>query len=412
MNIISRPNCQLKVNSMLNILTPASESTDITDLLVNLSLTSSSGNIALITNINGILNISGYQVLGYYVSTGTVAMIGINLNSETANVNKLSFQPLMYYVGNGSSFLFGNAVTTIDKIVITNVAFIMGNSTNYLLQGSIAATYSNYYLFGGIIAQINCASLLSVNNVISDSYQTISSSYVRHSGFLVGYVYSKANSIIINNICLQQNMTSTTQVFNYFGLIGSNYGNTSMQNASIIFAAQVAAYSHCFGIIGIQWQSSLYAEVINLRTSISYSFSQGTCVGSIFGYLHSNTNNSIQNTTVFGGNISASGSSFVGGFCGFQDISSTVTIFNSSISITNISGSTNVAGFVGQCQILNIINSKILLVYLSCSSSVGIVSSNGGTFQISGSSSTQNYINGVKQSDCAILSNFWSAVGC
>ncbi|CAL6101037.1 Conserved_hypothetical protein [Hexamita inflata] len=412
MNIISRPNSRLQVSSMLNILTSTLSSANITNLLVNLSFASSTGNITLISNINGVFNISGYQVLGSYISTGTVAMIGININSITVNVNQLSFQPTMYNVGNGSSYLFANSVTTICKFRITNIAFIIGNNTNFLLLGST----SNSYQFGGIIAQINSISQANINNVVLDSYQTFTSSYIGHSGFLIGYVQQISSSIVINNVCIQQNMTSTQLQSTYFGLIGSNYGNTSIQNASIIFSALTQQqYSHCFGIIGIQWYNSLYAEVINLITTVSFSTSSGSGVASVFGYIHWNTNNSIQNTSIVGGNINASGVSYVGGFCGLQQSSSNLTIYNSSISKTNVSGM-YVAGFVGYINTntsstLYLVNSKIQFVYLSGSSTIRVVGNNG-TYYISGSSSTSNYVNNVKQSDCAILSNVWSVAGC
>ncbi|CAL6004934.1 Conserved_hypothetical protein [Hexamita inflata] len=61
MNVISRSGSQLTINSakQLNILTSSTSSANITNLLVNLSLAPSNGNITLINNINGIFNISG-----------------------------------------------------------------------------------------------------------------------------------------------------------------------------------------------------------------------------------------------------------------------------------------------------------------------------------------------------------------
>ncbi|CAL6000886.1 Conserved_hypothetical protein [Hexamita inflata] len=412
MNIISKSNSRLQVNNMLNILTSTSSSANITNLLVNLSFAPLSGNIALISNINGMFNISGYQVLGSYISTGTVAMIGININSITVNVNQLSFQPTMYNVGNCSSYLFANSVTTTCKFTITNIAFIIGNNTNFLLLGSVAVTSSNYYLFGGIIAQINSVSQVNINNIVLDSYQTFTSSQIRHSGFLIGYSQYISSSIVINNVCLLQNMTGTTLQFIYFGLVGSNYGNTSIQNASIVFSAQTQ-YSHCFGIIGIQWSNSLNAEVINQLTTVSFSSSSGGGVASVFGYIHWNTNNSIQNTTIVAGNIIASGSNYVGGFCGLYQSSSNLTISNSTISKTNVSGISYISGFVGYVNsALYIVNSKIQFVYIFGSTSVGIVGGNSGAYSISGSQSTSNYINNAKQSDCSILLNNWSVAGC
>ncbi|CAL6036926.1 Hypothetical_protein [Hexamita inflata] len=141
MHIISRSGSQLTVNfaQLLNILTPSSSSANITNLLVNLSYAPSSGNITLVSNINGVLNVQGYQVLGTYTSTGTVTMIGLNINSATVIVNKVSFKPTAFNVGNWSSYLFGKA-TTMSTILICYFAVIIGNNSNYLLLDSILTT--------------------------------------------------------------------------------------------------------------------------------------------------------------------------------------------------------------------------------------------------------------------------------
>ncbi|CAL6105807.1 Hypothetical_protein [Hexamita inflata] len=411
MNIISKSNCKLTVNGQLNILTSQFINANITNLLVNLSFASSTGNITLINNINSVLNISGYQVLGSYISTGTVAMIGITLNSATINVNMISLKLTEFNVGNCSSYLFGNAITTKSVVSINNFAIILGNSLNYILFSSISTLdkNNNYYLFGGTVAYINSNSVLSVNNMIVDSYQHFSTSFVSNSGFLVGYIDQTLNILNIQNICMQQIVTSISQQFNYCGLIGRSNGQiTSIHNASITFQVQ-ASYFHCFGIIGLQVTSSIYAEIVNIRTFVSFNFTTGSYLGSIFGAEESQ-NCTIQNTTVIEGNISF-GSDRVGGFSG--DFYQNATIYNSTVQKLNISGTGNVGGFTGFCYLctLYLINSKIQYVRISGSSGVGIVSgANSGNVYISNSSSIQNLVNNVQRSDCAVLSN-WSS-GC
>ncbi|CAL6037076.1 Hypothetical_protein [Hexamita inflata] len=311
MNIISRPDSQLTVNAakQLNILTSSSSSANITNLLVNLSFAPSSGNFSLIYNVNSFLNISGYQVIGVYISTGTIAMIGININSATVNANQVSFQPTVFIVGNGSSYLFGNAVTT-STLYINSFSVIIGSNSNFLLLDAISSTEPNYYLFGGIIACINSNSVINVINVILDSYQKFSTSYVSYSGFLVGQnKNSNSGRITINSVCLSQNMVSTTLQFNQFGLIGYNGGNTSVQNMSVIFAVQGANFNY-FGIIGQQYLS--YAEVVNIKTSVNITSSGGAYVSSLFGAEEAN-NCSVLNANIIGGNIN-NGSNYVGGF--------------------------------------------------------------------------------------------------
>ncbi|CAL6115783.1 Conserved_hypothetical protein [Hexamita inflata] len=404
MNIISRPGSQITVNSakQLNILTQSSNSVNITNFLLNLSLAPSNGNITLINNINNVFNVSGYQILGTYISTGTVAMIGLNINSATVNVNQVSFKPTAFNVGNGSSYLFGNAQTT-NSIQINNLAVILGGSSNFLLLGSISTSSTQYYLFGGIIAIINSNSVLSANNVIFDSYQQFSTSFVQYSGFLVGYNSILNSSITINNVCLLQNMTSINTQFNWFGLIGWNKGNSSVQNVSVAFAVQ-STYFTGFGIIGYQYAGSIYAEIINSRTSVNVSSNNGNYIGSFFGVVQAN-NCLIQNASVVGGNITSVGSTHVGGFTGYYD--NKLTIMNSSIQQTNISGSSEVGGFIGRLASgqLNLTNSKIQSVRLS-GSAIGIVVGyvSSGSVYFTSSTSTQIYTNNVLRSDCAVIS--------
>ncbi|CAL6076178.1 Hypothetical_protein [Hexamita inflata] len=435
MNIISRSGNQLTINSakQLNILTASSTGANIIKLLINLSYAPSNGNITLINTINGVFNISGYQILGTYISTGTVAMIGLNIYYATIDVNQVSIKPTAFSVGNSSSYLFGNATTT-STIKINNFAVILGNSSEFVLLDSLSTTSTNYYQFGGIITYINSNSVFSVNNVIFDSYQKFSTgSYVSQSGFLVGY-NGKAisNSIIIQNVCMQQNIISTT-TFYYFGLIGLNIGNTSVLNVFVTFSVQ-GIYFYCFGIIGYQYDGSIYAEVMNLRTSVSLNTGEGYNVGSLFGW-EAPQNCSIQNASIIKGEIKSS--SQVGGFFGRQynnltminssmqymnivsnnthvggiigySLNNNATIMNSSIQQTNVSASgSNVGGFVGYCnQQLNLINSKIEFVRLLCSGNIGIIVGQlSGSVYFTSSSSTQIYVNNVLRSNCAVLSN-------
>ncbi|CAL5991079.1 Conserved_hypothetical protein [Hexamita inflata] len=412
MNIISRPGSQLTVFAaqQLNILTDLTQNANIANLLVNLSFAPSSGNITLIRTIHRVFNISGYQVLGDYVSTQTVSMIGLNLNLATVNLNQVSFKPTAYNVGNGSAYLFGNVMMT-STINVNNFAVILGNSSNFLLLGSISTTSTDYYQFGGIIAQIN-DSVANIANVIYDSYQQFSTNYVTNSGFLVGHIQLSICSINIQNACMQQNITSTTQQFYSFGLVGCNYGNISIQNASVIFYAQ-KTNGEKIGIIGIagdRAQTYNYGEVINLRATITiFAQNSGSMeIGSMIGQIQS-TNFSLKDITVIGGNI-ITDEGYVGGLVG--QLSSNTTIYNSTISQMNITGMVAVGGFVGQTTTnqLYIINSKIKFVRLSAAKIVGIVvgynygyPSGDLYLMISGSSSESININNDQRKDCASL---------
>ncbi|CAL6020778.1 Conserved_hypothetical protein [Hexamita inflata] len=411
MNLISKSGSQLTVNnalSQLNIITSSSSSADINKLLVNLSFTVSSGNITLINNINGIFNITEYLVLGDYMSTQIVSMIAININA-TVNANLISFKPNTYNVGNSSSYLFANVVSSACILEINNFAVVLGNNSNSLLLGSISSTQSNYYLFGGIIAYINIMTTITIYNIIIDSYQQCNTSYILNSGILIGYLLSNISSIAINSVCLQQKITSTSIQVQYFGLIGQvSSKNISFQNSSITIYVQTQ-FMYCFGIIGAL-TNSLYGEVINLRTSVSTNYSSGSKFGSIIGF-EAASNYIVQNSSIIRGTIESGSSSYIGGFIGIIYTNSIAQIQNSEIQKTNISG-TYIGGFVGESlAYFNLKNSKILFVRFT-GPTVGILmGQNSGLNNImTNSTSSSNHINNVQQKDCSVLSNVYT--GC
>ncbi|CAL6062223.1 Growth_factor receptor cysteine-rich domain superfamily [Hexamita inflata] len=418
LNIVSRSGSQLTVNAdcNLNILFNSPTGAEIKNLLVNLSFVPSNGNITLILSINGVFNISGYQVLGDYSSTLTVAMIGINVQTATININQVNFRPNIYNVGNGSSYLFQNTFSGASTFEINNLAVIIGNESNFLLMGSISTTQYYTYQFGGILAYINSASSICVYNVVMDSYQKFSSQYVACSGFLLGFVWSSTSSITIKNLCLLQNMPSTTVQFVKLGIIGYNSGNVSLLNSKVTFFVQGAMFQY-FGVFGDQSSYSNYVEVINLITSVSITTSDsGAFIGSIFG-LEGANDCSIQNTTVIGGNISSGSSNNVGGIIGQQHNQATIKIqiYNSSVQNISISGQSKVGGIIGKCQqTLYLTNVQIKFLYIVASSNPGVVVgyNNGGTLLFVNSTAVSNYIKGIKQSECVNIANNWSASGC
>ncbi|CAL6000875.1 carboxypeptidase_regulatory-like domain-containing protein [Hexamita inflata] len=414
MNIVSKMSKQIALTaSQLNLITSTSINAVINNLLVNLSFSPSSGNISLINNIKGVFNISGYQVFGEYSSTLTVTMIGLNINTATVNINQMSFMPSSFNVGNGSSYLFGSSVGTKSTFLINNLALIIGNNSNTQLLASVTAnTSSYYYLFGGVIALMSDSSI-NITNIILDSNQKFSSDYVRNNGFLVGYVQTTTSNITVTNVCLQQNIISTTIQFYYFGLIGKNSGNTYLQNLSVTLSVQ-GIYFGDFGIVGYQYYDSTYAEIKNLMTSTTLRSENGWIVGLIFGYESAN-NCSIQNAAVVGQNISSGQTSYIGGYIGFQLLNANLTTLDSQISEATFSGMDSIGGLIGRSQSsLYLININIKFVHIDGTGQhIGIVIGfSEGTYAFSCSSSSSNYINGVQQKDCAALSNIWSVIGC
>ncbi|CAL5984747.1 Hypothetical_protein [Hexamita inflata] len=282
MNIISKPGCQMTVNSgkQLNILGQLLLSATINNLLVNLSFAPSSGNITLVDTISGSFQITGYQVLGEYNSSQTVAMICISVNAATVIASQINFRPSVYNVGNCSSYLFSIAFST-SQVIIDNIAIITGDISNFLLLGSISTSSSIYYLFGGIVSLINGGSTININHAILDSYNQFSSGYVSKSGFLIGNANSATYTITINNVCLKQNMKSAKE-FNNFGLMGFNLGTTTFQNAQLTFTVQGVNFFNV-GIIGTQAYSANSKFLVNnVIALVNISSTMGNYIGSLF----------------------------------------------------------------------------------------------------------------------------------
>ncbi|CAL5978298.1 Hypothetical_protein [Hexamita inflata] len=479
MNIISRDGSQISVSSAstLSLLTSLCINANIKNLLVNLNFASSSiGSIALINTVNGVLNITGFQILGTYVSTLTVAMIGVTVNSATLNINSINFKPSSYNVGNSSSFLFSSITSSTASF--NYIAFVFGVTSSFQLTGSISSTSSNFYQFGGIITNVNANSPVTISNMISDCYQSFSTSYVSYSGLLIG---NSLSSINISNVCQQQKISSTTKEFNYIGFIGQCSHNLLLQQIVITLQIQ-ATYLMNFGITGQLTSSSNQADILNIRTSVSTitSTSSSGNVGAIFG-SNQNKNCSVINTNVINCNFSSqtsvggligeqasnlsvidsviqqanvSGQSYIGGLTGLQ--SQTIYVQNMSVSLVNASASQSssyVGGLIGYqssalsfnnltvsqsnvtasaswCYIGGLIGSASYQITITKSKISGIrivygsnayygiilgfkdASGAGVTFSITSSSSSANYFNNVLQADCTSLTNNWSKLQC
>ncbi|CAL6097155.1 Conserved_hypothetical protein [Hexamita inflata] len=461
MNIISKDNNLITVSSdsQLNIFTQFTTQVTVNNLLINLSISVSSGDISLINNIRGLLNVSGYHVLGKYQSTATVAMIGIYVNQATVNLIQVNFQPYVYKIGNQSSYIFSQINNS--SLSLTNIAIILGNSTINQITTQISSSTNFIFQYGGIACNSNI-STIAINNYLSDCYLNINTGYVSDSGILVGNI-SVNSSITIQNVCMQQNIISTQ--LNSFGLVGQNFGNIQLNQLALQLSIQ--ANVSYFGLVGYQLDDSDISNII-----ISVNTTGTTCVAGVFGYLEETTS-SIQNISVIHSNIICT-KIYVGSLIG--NLNSSAYIFNSSVSLTKISGSSFVAGFIGRSFYnTSISNSSIQLTYIFCSNNfvggfIGVVSSDillqnskivlsnltvtnqycGGllgttfdslvkiqnssvqqvrlfgshtgivcyndqaitNFVVTNSFSSGNYINNILQNNCASLSNNWSVLQC
>ncbi|CAL6087948.1 Hypothetical_protein [Hexamita inflata] len=415
MKIISRLGIQIIVNtaSQLNILVQFSVGSTINNLLINFNFAESSGNITLISGIGGAMNVSGYTVLGTFQSIKTVAMIGLNAYKAKLILNQLSFRPSVYNVGNCSSFAISYINQTL--VTITSISIIIGNNITIAQIGdSISTTdkYKSYYHFGGVVTDLNSSDIY-IQQMILDAYTIFSVNFVSFSGLIVGTVLSQSSTVTLLNICAQASIYFSSGQINWFGVIGYNKGNISLQHSTMLVTInQQVCSSNSVGVVGSQSISSGYAEILSLQLQFQViaDVSSWGNVGSLFGYMQANIV-LIQDVVVQNSKITAG--QWVGGFAGY--LYNTASIINSILKSSNISGQNCVAGFIGLCSNaqVTISDTQILNTKITAQSYFGLISNsdNDNSFYITSSFSAQNYINEIKQLDCTIT-NALTQNGC
>ncbi|CAL6033620.1 Hypothetical_protein [Hexamita inflata] len=359
--------------SQFIIFTKTSTSINIRKLLINLNFAPSKGNITLIGNVRGELNITGYQVLGIYQSTSLVTMIGINAIQASINVNDINFQPSIYNVGNCSSYLF-SSITSSLLTKFVNITIILGTNSSYQL---LSSTINGRYQFGGIVTYINVNSKVAISNVIVQQYQSFSSNYVEQSGIIIGQTLLKSIDVHITNVCLQAQTQSVDQNYyvSNFGLVGSSVGNISLQFIIIFFSFNGQSLTN-YGVIGSS--TSDYSEIYNIKICTNVSQNGGSQRGILIG-IYCDGNISIQNISVI--NSSISSYAIVGGLIGSCN-NANATVFNTNITNSNISTTNSYAGGIigylsySNASVQNLFLSQISIIGQYIGGLIGFISSN------------------------------------
>ncbi|CAL6023273.1 Conserved_hypothetical protein [Hexamita inflata] len=377
MCIISKTATTITVSTsqQLSILqTSSTVSTTINNLILNLLFASSSGNITLIKSISQKLSITGYQIVGKYQTTLFIAMVGLEISSATLQLNSVHFKPTMFTFGNCSSYLISFVVSS--QMTLTGIFVQFGTQAQFLTTVSVTSTVSAKFYFGGLVMNISASSTFTVNSLILDCYQKLVTDQIQSSGFLIGISNAITSNILIQNICLQQNLTSTSTYIEQFGLVGNNSAQISIQQSIVTLTVQGTTI-YRFGIIGFS-QSLVTKQIINLQATVRMQVISGQSNNYnsiLFGKIDGSTC-LIQNNTLINCNIStySSGGGVFGGissvnftlqdlkisYFNFSSIAytgcilglyevdySVFTIQNSTFSNTNITGDAYAGGLMG-----------------------------------------------------------------
>ncbi|CAL5996102.1 Conserved_hypothetical protein [Hexamita inflata] len=352
-NIISKLNSTVTVNSTfkLNILMPRATSAVLNNLLLNLTISPSQGTVALIGSVAGLLNISGYQVLGFYTSQANIVLGAYAVNSSFVNINNVSFSPYVFNAGNMSSYLF-SAVNT-STMVVGNISIVLGTALNPMLFNMLVTTNQYEYQFGGIAANLN-SSALNISDVQFDAKQTYMIYYVQNFGLLLGITKLPTTRVIIQRVCLAHIIKSFTS-FNVFGVIGVFEGILQFQQSNILISLQSADVFSYFGTIGQTTSSCIYTNMQQVTLSISVFDKAITCVSALVA-SHNSPNCTISSCTVQSSNISSE--SYTGGFIGVGN--SLVVISFSQIINSRIDAKVYAGGMIGFArQNIQISNSTV-----------------------------------------------------
>ncbi|CAL6099850.1 Conserved_hypothetical protein [Hexamita inflata] len=356
MNIISKLDTQLTVNSLiqLQIIQNQTTSANINNLFVNLSFALSTGNITLINVSSGVMNITGYQVLGIYQSTQSVAMIAFSiLPQSNVRIYNVTFQPRVYNVGNQSSYFItyiNSQFSILNNISFNNISLILGDVSQFQTFTSISSTSSNKYIFGGLITLPDSYTTLKITNLLLNCYQNVNTDYVFNSGFILGFKDYVDMNITLQDSCIQQNFSSRTLIFQNTGLIGGQAGNIFIKQSSIILTIQ-SNYDlmNDFGNFGVvsKYGVGRYTELINLITTMKVIVNtpkQGN-----FGFFGSNSglDGVIKHCTFQNFNITSL--SGVGMLCQYYEVSSSL-ILNVTVQTCNISAGGSVGGLISHRQ--------------------------------------------------------------
>ncbi|CAL6089106.1 Conserved_hypothetical protein [Hexamita inflata] len=358
-NIVSKINTQITVNTLqqLQIIQNYTTTAQITNLLVNLSFTHSSGNITLINISSGVMNITGYQLLGVYQSTQYIAMIAFTIISQsTLKIYNLTFQPSIYCIGNLSSYYFINVDTS--SVIFNNISVILGTMSQFQTLTSISSTDSNKYQFGGLIAIIGVNSNIIVINLLFDCYQIINTNYTINSGFIFSSIQSNQISKF-QNLCILQYFKSSSLIFKETSLMGSFKGALSINQCSIMFTTQCNSddVGAAFGSFGVIASQSGQSEVTNLLVTMNLLVN--TVKFGRIGFFGSGSGGPsvIQHSIFKNFNMTLS---FVGILCGFQRLEVS-SIINTTVKSCNISATNAMSGFFADAWNNNIyvLNSSV-----------------------------------------------------
>ncbi|CAL6098411.1 Conserved_hypothetical protein [Hexamita inflata] len=345
-NIVSRTGTQITVTGELDVILASSSNAQICNLLLNLSFTMSTGNITLISSVVGTANITTYQIMGEYLSSGTVAMMSLNVNSAIIILQQFNFMPNQFNIGNCSSYLMSQVIASNISmsylaVQLNNLQILSQIETKQVYDEIEDNIYYYYFQFGGIINKI-VDTIIDIHDIILNTQQIINIKFICKFGTIIGQGLNK-NIINIRNQCIRQILKSNLAQYSIVGLIGQYNGDIQIQQSFIIIEIYGVSLSY-FGTISQVGNGQIQLQNITIQYNPIVIQYGGQHSSAIISQLQSQIC-IVQNVIVFKSNFSINQQ--VGGFIGYI-CNTNVNIQNSEIDNSIILNQAQCGAIIGQ----------------------------------------------------------------
>ncbi|CAL6067624.1 Hypothetical_protein [Hexamita inflata] len=321
MSIIQKAGTQISVNSgaVLSILQQTGQQTELTNLVLNISMDSSStGALNLVGQINGLFTMKGYQIFGSYYSTNQITLGVEVVGNSNIMLEYIIITPSQFMCGNLSSYLLSSVNTS--TVLIHHIVIELGNNTNKIILTSINTTEQNYQAFGGLLLYQNQCNT-EIQDITLDLNNEWATQFVYYSGQMIGYTNN--SNTTIKSICAKELIyTSLNTIYELFGLIGYYNGILHIQYMNINQIYQNGIHNSA-GVIGISNGTSTNLININIIMNLS---NKGDRVGALAGCLNADIN-ILYNIIIKESELSAE-------YCGGLIAALSSSVFMSQVSVS------------------------------------------------------------------------------
>ncbi|CAL5970262.1 Hypothetical_protein [Hexamita inflata] len=320
MSVVSGSETSIIVNTgaTLNLIQPLASLVNITNLLLNITMSSVSAG-----SLNENLYVTGYQIWKLLQHQHYLALGSQMVQDSNVFLNYVKIAPTQFTIGNLSSYLM--ALVNNSNIIIKHTSIQVGNISINNQLTTISTTSTNQMQFGGLITCQN-STKLQISDIQVIIYEQISTQFVNSSGQLFGYI---SNGNCIYFICIEyQNFIQNSKISN-FGMIGQVNGILLISMISSQYQYQLKnSFINMVGMMGIVCGITSNFANIEIQTIIKQN--QGQSIGAVAGCINSSLWQA-QNITVK--NSYLTGNFNLGLFASQTSIGSIIT---SSFSSSNI----------------------------------------------------------------------------